>query len=266
MTAIPPCPPADDCIPWCLDTSCCADWEELDEDVQNRSAKMAWDTIKLLTAGRLGSCAVTMRPCLSEPCTACASSWMSPHIQNGVWCNSFCGVGSCSCAPLCEITFPGPVAEVTEIMLDGYLIGTDMYRIDNYNKLIRQDGGCWPSCQNMTRPLGEVCTLGITYVPGVKPTAWALYAAGVLACEFSKMCSGNKNCKLPATVTSVARQGVNIVLTAGMWPGGVTGLREVDALIAKLNPKGLKVPPLVWSPDLPGIRHSYTTWEASVIA
>lgn len=261
MTAIPPAPATlPVCVPWYVDTSCCTTaWGAASTAVKERAAAMAWRTIKLLTAGRMGSCEVTMRPCLSTPCESCDAGWMAPFVVNGQWCNAACGSSECSCVRLCEIEFPGEVAEIRNISLNGFGIGPDMWRIEDGNTLIRQDDGCWPSCQNRRRPLGENCTFGITYVPGVKPDSYALYAAGVLACEFIKACTGGTGCRLPKGVQTISRQGVSMTLTASMWPGGLTSISEVDALISSLNPDGRKHLPKVWSPDLPRHKHHYTT-------
>ena len=115
----------------------------------------------------------------------------------------------------------------------------------------------------MDRPLGEICTLGITYVPGIRPGPAGECAAGVLACEFSKACAGGK-CRLPSSVTGLTRQGVSFTMTTEMFPGGMTGIREVDAYLTTVNPNQLKVPSTVWSPDLPTSGHRYTTWTAPV--
>ena len=115
----------------------------------------------------------------------------------------------------------------------------------------------------MTVPLGDPGTIGITYVPGIVPDAAGLWAAGVLACEYAKACSG-AHCRLPAAVTSIARQGVTFTMSSGMFEDGMTGIREVDAYLYSLNPNALTIPPMVWSPDVSWARHRYTTTTATV--
>jgi hypothetical protein len=249
------------CVPWEADTSCCDDWDDLDPILQDRSVVLAWDTIRALTAGRVGFCPATVRPCLSEPCNVCAGEWMRPMIRDGQWLNTICGTPECSCVRLCEIVFPGSIARIEEILLDGITLDPMLFRVDNGNRLVRQDGQCWPSCQRMDCALGEVCTLGITYTPGIVPDAGGLYAAGVLACEYSKACSGQK-CRLPSSVTSIARQGVSFAMSTGMFPDGQTGIREVDGWLVSVNPHAIKLPAMVWSPDVPWAKHRWTTWTA----
>lgn len=246
------------CVPWEIDEGCCDGWDGYDADAQCRATALAWSTLRTLTAGRVGSCAVTMRPCLTAPCDVCSAqhNWMHPRIRDGYWINTVCPTPRCSCAPLCEIAFPGPVAQVTEVTWSGQVIPASAYRIDNGNLLVRQDGECWPSCQHMGRPLGAPCTLGVSYVPGVVPGVEGEWAAGVLACEFAKACTGGK-CRLPSSVVAIARQGVTMELAMGMFADGQTGIREVDAYLLSLNPNRLRNAPMVWSPDLP--QHRWTT-------
>jgi hypothetical protein len=249
------------CVPYEPDYACCEGWDELTPELQERATTLAWDTLRALSGGQVGSCPVTMRPCLGPPCTVCnpGGTWMMPFIRDGNWYNAVCGIDPCSCERLCEIVTPGPIAMLTEVLLDGTELPLNEFRVDNGNHIVREDGECWPSCQNMNLALGEDGTLGITYVPGIIPDAAGLWAAGVLACEYSKACTGGK-CRLPSAVTSISRQGVAFTMSTTMFPDGMTGIREVDAYLSSVNPNALRTPSLVWSPDLPSTRHRYTTW------
>lgn len=244
------------CVPWEADTSCCDTWDELDPVLQDRSVVLAWDTIRALTAGRVGSCPVTMRPCLQDPCNVCLGP--RPYLADGQWYNQLCGTPECSCTRLCEIVMPGPVARIESATMDGITLDASLFRVDNGNRIVRVDGQCFPSCQRMDCDLDQPCTFGIVYVPGVVPDAGGLYAAGVLACEYSKACSGQK-CRLPSSVTSIARQGVNFAMSTSMFPDGQTGIREVDGWLISVNPHGHKLPAMVWSPDAPWAKHRWTT-------
>jgi hypothetical protein len=249
------------CLPWEPDISCCEGFEDHPPELQLRAKSLAWTTIRLLTGGRVGSCPVVMRPCLSpEPCTVCIGmSWMNPYVDaHGNWRNAACRRdGMCSCCNMCEIIMPGQTAMITSITIDGYTIDRQLFRIDNGNRLVRQDGMCWPSCQNMSAPAGAIGTLVIEYIPGIYPTAAGLAAAGALACEYVKACTGGK-CRLPAGVTAIVRQGVSLELSSDMFSNG-TGLREVDAYVLSVNPNKLKVAPQVWSPDLAQAKHRIQT-------
>src|SRR5262245_25956275 len=96
------------CVPWEMDTSCCDEWDGLEPALQERAEALAWSTLRTLTGGRVGSCPVTVRPCLGPPCTVCNplggwSSWIQPFIRDGQWYNLACGIDPCSCERLCEI-------------------------------------------------------------------------------------------------------------------------------------------------------------------
>lgn len=246
------------CVPYQACFDCCPGWGDYEDSLRCRATSLAWSTLRLLTGGRVGNCPVTMRPCLTDPCDVCSNNWltMQPTQWNGAWYNQVCGRGDCSCTRLCEILMPGPVAEITEVSLDGIVIDPTLFRLDNGNLLLREDGECWPSCQDMGAPLGDPCTLGITYVPGVKPGAEGEWAAGLLACEFAKACTGGK-CRLPSAVTAISRNGTTMEMTTGLFANNITGIREVDAYVASINPYSLRTPPRVWSPDLP--QHRYST-------
>src|SRR4029077_1489144 len=94
------------------------------------------------------------------------------------------------------------------------------------------------------------------YVPGIIPDASGLWAAGVLASEFSKACQGAK-CRLPSSVTTITRQGVTMTMDEGMFSNNLTGIREVDAYLISINPNAHRIPPMVWSPDVPWVKHRF---------
>ena len=58
----------------------------------------------------------------------------------------------------------------------------------------------------------------------------------------------------------VTRQGVTLELQTGMFPNGSTGIREVDAWLAGINPYGLKQAPRISSPDYRPSRIPTTGW------
>lgn len=237
------------CAPWTLGDGCCTDWDTFDPATQGRAEYMAWETLRLLTSGMVGTCPTMFRPCVSAPCDICHSGYLQrwapppPYMDNGVRC----GGQGCSCPELSEVILPGKVAQVTSVMEDGIELDPSMYRLDG-NRLIRTDDDVFPACQDMRLSPDAVGAFTVTYVPGVVPGPGGEFAAGVLACEFAKACTTGK-CRLPSSVVSVARQGVAMQFSQGMYPDGLTGIREVDAYILTVNPNSLKVPPMVWSPD-----------------
>jgi hypothetical protein len=246
--------------------TCVPDWGDYDDALLCKAVDLAWSTLRVLSGGQVGNCPVLVRPYVAPPCTACAHAHTAhlAHVGscgNDCWRNT-CGGDGCSCTPLPEIVLPGPIAEVWQIKIDGELLLVEQYRVDNGNRLLRTDGLPWPSCQTMIGDADDdPGTMGVWYVPGVVPSSAGLWAAGVLTGEFMKACSGGK-CRLPSAVTSISRQGVSMDFSTGMFPDGMTGIREVDAYLTAINPYALRTPPRVWSPDLVPAKHRYTTWQA----
>lgn len=249
------------------DVSCCSDWTDHTEYVQCRALVLAWDAMRLLSGGRVGNCRTTIRPCLHLTCDPCLGYWQNwggvyssftPVLYGGCWRNNVCGHSGCSCLPLYEIVFPGPIAEVCAVFIDGNLLPDNRYRLDNRQRLVRTDGEKWPSCQDMTADCNKPGSMCVEYIPGIRLDTAGSFAAGILACEFAKACDGvGGKCRLPSGVTSLVRQGVSMVLNEGMFANGQTGIREVDAYIRSINPNGLVIPPKVWSPDLEPAGHRY---------
>jgi len=260
-----PCAACGSCVPWSPDLTCFPEWGDYDDALLCKSVALAWDTLRVLSGGQVGNCPVLARPWVSKPCSFCADATL--HHLPGTACGgdcwaNCCGTGGCGCAPLPEVVLPGPVAELWQVKIDGELLDVMDYRVDNGNRLLRTDGYKWPSCQNMVGDAEtDVGTFGVWYVPGIVPNSAGLWAAGVMTSEFMKACSGGK-CRLPSSVTSIARQGVTMQFSSGMFPDGMTGIREVDAYLTAINPYSLRTPPKVWSPDLAPAKHRYPSWQA----
>lgn len=256
-----PLPESSGCA-WPIDPACfTTEWDALDESVQDRAVALASATLTRLTGYRVGTCPITVRPCRSR----CAGSehpayWdmqssfggsFWPHIEGGVWVNS-CGCRTdCSCADECVVALPPPVGEVLSVQVGTETLDPDTdYRIDGALIVFTGSGECpFPSCQDMSAPVGQEGAFAITYRNSWPVDSLGAYAAGVLANEYAKACTGGK-CRLPAGVTSITRQGVSIDIASGAFPGGVTGIREVDSYLALWNPAGNRQASTVWSPDL----------------
>lgn len=264
-----PAPPTgiDVCYPDGADWSCAYDDAEiaaLDPVVKARSEALAWSTLSALLGYRLSLCPSTIRPCIKgcnkmtwtvAPVTS--SGVFSPYISNGVWYNG-CGCKTeCSCTELCEVIMPTTVGGIEEVWVDGAVLPTSAYRVDNGTRLVRTDGGCWPSCQDMSQDAHGPDAFSVLYYPYLAPNDMLRYAAGVLAVEFYHACAG-KQCRLPSGVTNVARQGVVFEIQNGLFMNGFTGIREVDAILGIYNPHGIKSPARVLSPDSPKAR--FQTW------
>lgn len=266
-----------------------ADWgcapegyvEGLDPDLRAKAEALAWMTLRSLTAYQVGDCPITVRPC-AEGCGDDIRTWseavvtgsqfagwvgprdsmLSPRvIGDGLWVNVSCGCRTrCSCTFVPEVILPGPVGRVDEVIVDGVILDSSAYRVDNGNRLVRTDGGNWPRCQDMAADCGDPGSFCVTYVRGMAPDTIACWMVGLLAYEYAKACSG-VGCRLPSSVTNVARQGLTFEISSEAFENGLTGIREVDAYVRALNPHHLSAPPTVSSIDRRGPRT--TTWQGA---
>jgi hypothetical protein len=122
---------------------------------------------------------------------------------------------------------------------------------------------CWPTCQEMAAPLTDDGTWGVTYRRGAVVPQSGLWAAGLLACELYKACTGEGECALPSNAQRIARQGVTVELTPVLVKPGefATGIPEVDLWLNSVNPYRAKLPSAVFSPDRPA--PVMTTWPCA---
>ena len=199
-----------------------------------RAEYEAWAISDLWEAtGRVyGTCTMTVMPC---------NNW-------GVLCGScFNSYRSCGCIDVSEVKLPGPVASVTEVIIDGVTLADTDYRIDDYQWLVRLDGDSWPANTDYLDP----DAFSVTYELGVEPPAGAGIVTGRLVCARST-CT-NSGCKLPANVTQVTRQGVTMLRHIEGF-----GILTVDNWVANANAPTRAG--AVHSPDLPHVRR--ITWQA----
>jgi hypothetical protein len=255
IDALPPLP--DYC--WPVDHGCCSEFDEYPVDIQARADSLASQTMRMLTGYSVGGCPVTLRPC-SINCVSSSGGWYAqggtfrPFIDAfGSWVNGCgCNYNTCGCNALPSVGLGGVSgSRVIEVKVDGVILSPTTYAVHNGNTLVRTDGLAWPVCQDMAKADTEVGTFSVRVSRGQAVDRLGAYAAGVLACEYAKACSGKK-CSLPAGTTNVVRQGISVTLVNDLFPGGLTGIREVDLIIARYNPNHLRLPAMVYSPDVSG--------------
>ena len=255
------------CGPWPLNTDCCEEWDTFSPELQADATAWATSILWALTGRRFGACEVTYRPCgggchlggyMTWPVqldgsTAAAGGGMFPFVDAaGAWRNCACD-GACSCRATCEVWLPGPVAAVTEVVVDGVTVDPSAYRVDNGNILVRHDGECWPDCQNFdfsgVAP-DDADTFFVTYERGTPVPMAGQIAAGLLACDFARSCT--TGCKLPGNLASLTRQGVEVTVAdpTEELNAGLTGIAQVDQWIRAVNPSTRTRRARVYSTDL----------------
>ena len=246
---------------WDVVTPDCAGWADYSQETQDKALWLASTFLWAATGRRFGTCPVTVRPSQSpyepwqyrafpvwpgsEPYTG------GPFLWAGTWYSTGC-TSACCGTSACAVVLAGPVAAVSEVLVDGEVVSPASYRVDvaqGAYLLVRTDGTCWPMCQNFRANEGAG-TFEITYDQGkALPEALAI-ATGLLACEYAKALTPGQNCALPAKMTRLSRQGVEIEVAPPVPDDGKTGIRLVDDTIAALNPGKRQAPPMIMSPDL----------------
>ena len=104
------------------------------------------------------------------------------------------------------------------------------------------------------QPVG---TWSVTATYGEPVPELGALAAGELACEIIRSLSG-EDCRLPATVTSLVRQGVTIQYPdlARTLETGKIGLYLCDLFLQTYNPHGLVRRAATYSVDGPDLRRA----------
>jgi hypothetical protein len=223
------------------DTCCDLD---VPPDIMEAAQEAAVDWLWNATNRRFGNCEVTILPCLQSCGYTSAMGYGSypawiPYRTSGGWVNVSCGCRrSCSCTTISELILP-TVGTVSEVAEDGVILDPSAWRVDNMRRLVRLDGGVWPTCQDFT---ADPPSWTVTYSPGYPVPSMGQLAASTLACQLARRVCGHK-CDLPANTTQVTRQGVSITID----PTTNTGLWLVDNWVEMVN----KAPARVYSPDVP---------------
>ena len=94
---------------------------------------------------------------------------------------------------------------------------------------------------------------------GEEPPEGAALAMGELACEIARAAAG-QDCRLPAGVQQLVRQGVTISYpdVGELFEKGRTGLYLVDMFVATWNPSHLRSRSRVYRVDRPTVRRAGT--------
>lgn len=246
--------------------------EQLDPAVTGSALQAASELVWALSGQRFGLCTQVLRPCRREcqgmPWPFAENAW--PYIEpgrtyplpvwwNGQWLNLTCGSCSsdCSCGTVEEVTLPGGVYQVLQVLIDGEELPSSSYRLDDNRLVVRTDGGTWPLCNDLSKDDTEVGTWSITAQWGEPLPELGKIAVGELACEFGKFLGGN-DCDLPETVTSLSRQGVSLTFADPneVLDEGRVGLHFTDMFLSAYNPGKLRARSQVYSVDGPNPRRA----------
>jgi hypothetical protein len=247
---------------WSVACDACPGWADYPTATQDSALWLASTYLWAATGRQYGACPVTIRPAQGrgQPVAyqdfplypgQASSGPTGPFLFAGQWFNQACATACCRTA--CALVLRGPVAAVDEVLIDGEEVSPSLYRVDvsgGVYLLVREDGTCWPSCQNMSAPAGDPDTFAVTYQLGRALPEGLVIATALLACEYAKSIAGGV-CRLPTSMTRLSRQGVEVEVATPNPASEDTGIREIDSVVWALNPSRRQRPPLLLSPDLP---------------
>jgi len=198
-----------------------------------------------------GVCSATVRPC----------GYRSPvpwTVRGTGWCG--CNTSQdCACGGLSEILLPGrPIVSITQVKIDGAVLASARYRIDDYRSLVylpESDSAIrqgWPCCQRLDLADSALDTWSVSYTFGTSPPVGGVMAAKSLGCELALAMSPETvgMCRLPKRITSITRQGVSLAILdpLTLFADGLTGIPEVDLWVSSVRfgranrPSGVVVP------------------------
>jgi hypothetical protein len=255
------------CEPWT--PIWCANLTTAAQAATGTGLAAATEILYALSGRQFGLCAVELRPCRRD-CAGGAipagwweyGAWPRPALINGAWYNLGCGgcAGGCSCTTLEEAVLPGPVHDIVQVLVDGDVLDSSAYRLDNNRLLVRVDGGVWPACQNLAAATTETGTWAVTARFGQPVPVMGQLAVGELAAEFAKACVGDDDCALPKPVQQIARAGITMTFLDPneVFAQGRIGLTNCDLFIQTVNPHGLQAAPQVYDVDGPTFRRTGT--------
>ena len=155
------------------------------------------------------------------PCVGCNCSGLHP-----------CGCGIYRAIPL---GLDAPVRAVTNVTINGDVLDPGAYRVDDYTRLVRIDGECWPACNNLDASGGvSGDSMIVTVEYGIEPPVLLKMAALEMVCQFKKACEGQP-CELDTSaISALSRRGTTVQIDSviDLVAKGLTGNRIVDQALS----------------------------------
>lgn len=188
-----------------------------------------------------GICKTTIRPCTRQwPWGACSCGATSHHACR-------CGGGTIS-ELLLSPDFP--VLGIQQVRIDGTVLASTSYRVDDDHWLVRTDGDPWPANNDLALAATEVGTWDVVFFVGRVAPPDGIIGAVALAVELYQGCQGGE-CALPPNVRSKVYQGTELTfIEPGDFADGETGVRQADRFLQAVRVGDAEQRTTVASPDL----------------
>lgn len=249
------------CAAWCTASDVAAQpgVDEVDPARLLRAAAVASDILFLLTGRQFpGVCTDDVRPNRVE--------WFGSGLIGSVSVSTGQVFGSAASAyqdfvsdrnlgvgAISEIRLPGyPVLSIIAVTVDGVVLPSSAYKINDDRWLTRVDGHFWPILQDITKPPTELGTFRVQYRFGASPGPSGSLAAAAYGAQVLKAWGNAADCSLPAHTRQVLRQGLSVQVddVKEYLDDGLTGVGPADDFIRAVNPNKLQENSSVFSPDI----------------
>lgn len=223
-----------------------------DEAVKSKydsAIALAEEFIDTWTDGEFSCETIKAYPCGTNlnPVSTASTSWNPVLIRGSLQniCCAACEKFECGCSNTTALRIPGPIKSINRIVIDGIELDKSSYEIINDDVLLRLDGLAWP-----TRGSLDDQSFMIEYTIGRSLSIAGRVAYGILICEFYKVLSNDKNCKLPTQLKSIVREGITVSSSENvdMLFSGRTGIYLVDSWLASVMKQQTSEWPIA-SPD-----------------
>lgn len=205
------------------------------EELLMQATEVIWT---LLAFPYLGPCPRTIHPCRTNLGYAPSKRVREATLR---W-------GACACCGCDAVTLAGPIADVTEVIVDGVTLASSEYELHDNMHLVRVNG-TWPMGGGPASEQNFV----ITYLIGAPVPTLVRDAVIELANQLWLDRCGSADSRLPRAATGASSQGVSYsfsrreevdrVKTAG------SELPTVRKAVSTYNPTGASLRTLVYSPD-----------------
>lgn len=211
--------PCDDWVTWDDVVAQCPEAESADEATQLIVLAYVSEVMWALSCRQFGICTEVARPC-------------TPRCRHQ---RSLCSCGRYEFIELGS----APIASVVEIKIDGDVLASENYRVDEWHRVVRLDGEPWPACQQLELADTEVGTWSIQWQYGISPTSAGALAAALFACDVVGKLDPSCSATPPGT-TSATQEGVtiNILDPTRVISEGLTGVPLVDLWLGTVCPGG----------------------------
>ena len=246
------------CAPWCedADVTACGPCSAIDPATLPEAIEAASAWLWRLTGKIYGVCEVTVLPIVATPCDPCGpgyftwgGSWFFDRARN-CWYGSNSRMARGEGVPEIRLGFAN-VQSITQVAIDGTVLDSADYRVDDGRWLVRLDGQTWP----ITAPGDLIVSpphFQVTLKHGLPIPPDGVRAASALACEIALACAAKPECRLPKRVQTITRQGVAMIVIDPLTlvDDGKFGVAEVDYFVKAVNPYGNRQRAKVLSPDV----------------